>query len=190
MPSPDDITTILDQWGQGDSSALHRLAPLVYPQLHLIASSYLRRESSAKTLQATGLVSELFLKLMQRRTASFENRNHFYALSAKIMRLALIDHARASMAQKRGGDEVVVSLHDEMPWVNAASAEMLDLDIALTELEAIDPEQSAMIELRFLLGCSVDETASILNSSPSKVDRKIRLARAWLFQRLGKSGSP
>jgi RNA polymerase sigma factor (TIGR02999 family) len=190
VPPADDITVLLDQWGKGDSSALHRLAPLVYPQLHLIAASYLRRESPGHTLQATGLVSELFLKLMQRRLSNFENRAHFYALSAKLMRLALIDHARAASATKRGGEEVIVSLHEEMPWVNAAGVEMLDLDRALDELEAIDPLQAHMVELRFLLGCSVDETASILNMSASTVDRKIRIARAWLYQRLGKPIDP
>src|SRR5450755_1823279 len=114
-----EITTILGQWGQGDPTALDRLAPLVYPQLRIIAAAYLRRENRGHTLQATGLVHEIFLKLIGRRRPSFENRAHFFALAAKLMRLALIDHARGVCADRRGGGQVAVPLHEEMPWVDA-----------------------------------------------------------------------
>lgn len=182
--SDSDITLLLDQWGRGDRSALDRLAPLVYPQLHSIAASYLRRERKGQSLQATGLVNELFLKYLTRREARFESRAHFYALSAKLMRLALIDHARSAAAGKRGNGTQPIPLHEEMPWVDAAGPAMLDLDRAISELETLDPEQARMIELRFLLGCSVEETAELLSVSCSSVDRKVRLARAWLFSRL------
>jgi RNA polymerase sigma factor (TIGR02999 family) len=185
-----EITTLLTEWSQGDVTALDRLAPLVYPQLRLIAASYLRREDRGHTLQATGLVHEIFLKLIGRRKPQFENRTHFYALAAKLMRMALIDHARGVRAARRGGGEAVVPLHDDMPWVDAAGPDVLDLDIALDELEALDPEQARMIELRFILGCSVDETAEALGISRSSVDRKVRLARAWLFRRLGRGDVP
>ncbi len=180
-----DITAILEQWGQGDRTALDRLAPLVYPQLRQIAASCLRRESPGHTLQATGLVNELFLKFLTRREARFESRAHFYALSAKLMRMALIDHARGAAAEKRGGDQEAVPLHDEIPWVAATAPELIDFDRALDDLEALDPQQARMIELRFLLGCSVEETAELLGVSKSSVDRKVRLARGWLYQRLG-----
>jgi RNA polymerase sigma factor (TIGR02999 family) len=179
------ITVLLDEWGRGDRTALDRLLPLVYPQLRAIAGSCLRRENPGHTLQATGLVHELFLKLIGRREPNFENRAHFYALAAKLMRLALIDHARSVAAERRGGKGVRVPLHDDLPWMDAAGEGMLDLDAALDELERLDAEQARMIELRYIVGCSVEETAEALGQSKSSVDRKVRMARAWLFERLG-----
>jgi RNA polymerase sigma factor (TIGR02999 family) len=179
-----DITTLLDDWGRGDHTALDRLAPLVYPQLRELASSYLRRERQGHTLQATSLVNELFLKLMAQRQARLSNRQHFYALAGKLMRRALIDHARISKASKRGGGADKVPLHEELSWVDASGPEIIDLDRALTDLEQMDAEQAQMFEMRFLLGCTVDETAELLGTSKSTVDRKVRMARAWLFQRM------
>lgn len=179
-----NITLLLEEWSQGDASALHRLTPLVYPQLREIAASYLRRERAGHTLQATALVSELFLKLMGRREANFENRQHFYVLTAKLMRLALIDHSRSVKAEKRGGESSFVPLHEELAWVNAAGPMMIDLDRALDELAVLDKDQAKMLEMRFLVGCTAEETAELLGVSRSSVDRKIRLGRAWLFQRL------
>ncbi len=178
------ITVFLDDWGRGDHSALDRLAPLVYPQLRALARSFLRRERPGHTLGATGLVNELFLKLITRKNAHFENRRHFYALSARLMRLALIDYARNHHAEKRGGDVVTIPLHDEIQWVDAGGPQMLDLDRALGELEKLDAEQAQMFEVRFLLGCTSEETAELFGISKSSVERKIRVARAWLFQRL------
>jgi RNA polymerase sigma factor (TIGR02999 family) len=179
-----DITSILDQWGRGDRTAIERLAPLVLPHLREVASSFIRRERPGHTLQATALVNELFLKLLVRREARFENRRHFYVLAAKLMRLALIDHSRIARAEKRGGDDVRLPLHDELPWVDVRTDDMIDLDRALAELAALDAEQAEMFELRFVLGCSADETADLLGVSKSSVDRKVRLARGWLYQRL------
>jgi RNA polymerase sigma factor (TIGR02999 family) len=179
-----DITLVLEDWAKGDKSALDRLAPLVYPQLRQLAQSFLRRERVGHTLGATGLVNELFLKLMARKSAQFENRRHFYALAAKLMRLALIDYARCHGAEKRGGDAVAVPLHEELPWVNASSAQMLDLDRALEELGELDSEQAEMFEVRFLLGCTSEETAELFGVSKSSVERRVRMARGWLFQRL------
>jgi RNA polymerase sigma factor (TIGR02999 family) len=176
---------LLDEWGRGDRTALDRLAPAVYPDLRRLAASFLRRELNAQTLQATALVSELFLRLMARREPQFDNRRHFYALAARLMRMALIDHARKTKAEKRGGGEDPVPLHEEMAWVHTGEAVMLDLDRALLELEALDPDQARMIEMRYLLGCTVPETAELLGVSPSTVDRQIRLGRAWLYLRLG-----
>jgi RNA polymerase sigma factor (TIGR02999 family) len=179
-----EITVLLQKWGAGDRSALDRLAPIVYPQLRGLAASFLRRERAGHTLQATGLVNELFLKLLTRREARLESRRHFYALAATLMRHALIDHARASKSEKRGGGAAAVPLHEELPWLDAASPWVIDLDRALTELEELDAQQARMFEMRFLLGCTAEETAGILETSKATVDRKVRLARAWLYQRL------
>lgn len=185
-----DITVLLDEWGRGDRTALDRLAPAVYPDLRRLAASFLRREVNAQTLQATALVNELFLKLMARREPRFENRKHFYALSARLMRMALIDHARKTKAGKRGGDERPVPLHEEIAWVETGETMLLDLDRALNELEQLDADQARMFEMRYLLGCTVPETADLLGISPSTVDRQVRLARAWLFLRLGDAARP
>ncbi len=178
------ITVLLERWGQGDRNALDQLAPLVYPHLRELAAAYLRRERPGHTLQATGLVNEIFLKLISRREVNFSCRGHFFALSAKLMRMALIDHARGAKAKKRGADSVAVPLHDELPWVNSASDEVLDLDRALDDLQAMDADQARMFELRFLMGCTSEETAELMGVSVATVDRKVRVARAWLYQRL------
>lgn len=180
-----EITLLLDQWAQGDRTALDRLLPLVYPHLRAIAANCLRRENPGHTLQATGLVHELFFKLIGRREPNFASRTHFYALCAKLMRMALIDYARSDSALKRGGNVVNVPLHEEIPWLDASGPAIIDLDRALGELERLDPDQARMLELRYIVGCSVEEVADAFQTSKSSVDRKVRLARAWLFQRLG-----
>lgn len=185
-----NLTGMLDDWAHGDRTALARLAPIVYPQLRQLAGAYLRGERSGHTWQATALVNELFLKLIARREARFESRRHFYALCAKVMRTALIDHARSVNASKRGGEFQVVPLHDEMQWINAAGPDVLDLDRALDELAELDPEQAQMFESRFVLGCTTEETAEMLETSVSTVDRKVRLARGWLYQRLRAGAGP
>jgi RNA polymerase sigma factor (TIGR02999 family) len=149
-----------------------------------MAGSYFRRERAGHTWQPTILVNELFLKLFTRRSPNFENRQHFYNACAKLMRLALIDHARASTAEKRGNRNDFVPLHDELAWFNAAGPQMLDFDQALNELEALDPQQARIFETRILLGATAEETAEILHISKATVDRKMRTARAWLYQRL------
>jgi RNA polymerase sigma-70 factor, ECF subfamily len=179
-----DITALLSEWAGGDQTALARLAPLVYPDLRALATSFFRSERHDHTLQPTALVGELFMKLMVRRKLTFENRRHFYAVSARLMRYALVDHARSSGAVKRGKDLQFVPLSDEIPWLNAAGPEMADLDRALNELALLDPSQVEMLEMRYLMGCTVQETAEIMGSSPSTVDRKVRLARAWLYAKI------
>lgn len=181
---PGEITTALEQWAAGDERALDRIAPAVYPKLRELAGAFFRRERPGHTWQATALVNELFVKLAANREARFANRLHFYNACARIMRAALIDHARGVQTAKRGHHVHVVPLHDELAWFNAAGPEMLDLDRALTELARLDEEQAAMFETRYLLGCSVEETAEIYATSASSVDRKIRVARGWLYRRL------
>ncbi len=182
-----DVTRALSEWAAGDATALDRLAPAVYPQLHQVASALLRHERPGHTWQATALVNELFLKLIGQRPGQFESRRHFYNACARLMRQALIDHARTLQRAKRGGGEAPVPLHEEMSWFNAAGPEVLDLDRLLTELAALDPEQVAMFETRYLLGCSAEETAALFGTSKATVDRRVRVARAWLYQRLQQS---
>lgn len=182
-----EITAALNEWASGDRTALDRLAPAVYPMLRDLATGMLRRERPGHTWQPTVLVNELFLKLIAQREPRYEDRRHFYNACAKLMRLALIDHAREVRRDKRGGAlKVPVPLHEEMAWFNAAGPEMIDLDRLLDELAEMDGEQAAMFETRYLLGCSVEETAELFRVSKSAVDRKTRVARGWLFQRLSK----
>lgn len=183
--APGDITLLLDAWGRGERDALHQLTPLVYPHLQRLAASYLRRESNARTLQATALVNELFVGLLARREARFTDRQHFFALSATLMRMALVDHARRVRSEKRGGTAERVPLHEELPWVDAAGPGFLDFDRALSELEQLDAERFQVVNARFVLGCTADETAELLGISRVTVNRRARSARAWLAQRLG-----
>lgn len=179
-----EITTALSEWAAGDRSALDRLAPAVYPHLRDLAGGMLRRERPGHTLQATALVNELFVKLIGQREKRFENRRHFYNACAKLMRLALIDHARGVNREKRGGGHAPVPLHEDMAWLDASGPEMIDLDRLLTELAGRDAEQVSMFETRYLLGCTAEETAELFGTSKATVDRKIRVARAWLYQKL------
>ncbi|MBL8173101.1 MAG: sigma-70 family RNA polymerase sigma factor [Bryobacterales bacterium] len=181
-----DITVALTEWAAGDKTALDRIAPAVYPLLRDLAAGMLSRERAGHTWQATALVNELFLKLIAQREPHFENRRHFYNVCAKLMRLALIDHARESHREKRGGARTPVPLHEDVAWFDAAGPEAVDLDRLLTELARLDPEQEAMFETRYLLGCSVEETAELFQTSKSAVDRKTRIARGWLYRRLTK----
>ncbi|MFN7937108.1 MAG: ECF-type sigma factor [Bryobacteraceae bacterium] len=179
-----DITVLLEDWARGDRSAVDRLAPLVYPELQSLARSNLRRSGRA-SLQTTEVVNELFIKLLAKRPPKMENRRHFFVLASKMMRLALIDHYRQSVAEKRGPGERV-PLHENLLWVEATSEDILTFDKALNELEELDPQQAELVSLRFLLGCSAEETAELSGLSKATVDRKVALARAWLFNRMDK----
>ncbi|MFN7933005.1 MAG: ECF-type sigma factor [Bryobacteraceae bacterium] len=178
------ITTALKEWAAGDKSALDRIAPAVYPLLRDLAAGMLSRERAGHTWQATALVNELFLKLIAQREPHFEDRRHFYNACAQLMRLALIDHARQTNRDKRAGTRSAVPLHEDLAWFNAAGPEALDFDRLLTDLALLDPEQASMFETRYLLGCTVEETAKLFQTSKSAVDRKTRIARGWLYQRL------
>jgi len=190
MDESENLTLILNDWASGDASAIERLVPLIYPDLRLLASAQLHSGyGSRATLQTTALVNELFLKLLGRRPPQVKDRKHFYVLAAKVIRAALVDHYRQTHALKRGGSAVRVALHPELLWVDATTEQVLDLDRALDELEAHDPVQAELFGMRFLLGCSADETAVLAGLSKATVDRKLKLARAWLFQRLYESKS-
>lgn len=182
-PVPSEITALLHRWKEGDREALASLAAAAYPNLRAIAAGYVRRESPGHTLQATGLVNELYLKLAQLKSVKLIDRRHFFAFAAQLMRMILIDHARQAQAQKRPTSASRVPLHEEMAWIDASSVEMLDLDAALNQLEAIDERKVRVLELRFFLGCTNDETADLLGVSPVTVDRDLEFAKAWLYRR-------
>jgi len=183
-PIPGEITRILHRWKTGDQEALSSLASLAYPELRAIASGYLRRERTDHTLQATGLVNELYLRLARVKHVQLTDRRHFYTFAAQMMRVILIDYARQYRARKRPDSAVRVPLHEEMAWVDASSEEMLALDVALQQLEAIDERKVRVIELRFFLGCTNDEAADLLSISRATIDRDLEFGKAWLFRRL------
>jgi len=187
MPADLDLTRLLDDWIRGDQSALARLTPFVYPQLHTLASSRLRNANRALPMQTTEIVNELFLKLLVRRPERLQSRQHFYALAAKIIRTALVDQYRLHRADKRGGGLSRVPLHEDLLWIDAASDELLDFEQAMQELESLDRQQADLFGMRFLLGCTAEEAAKLSGLSKATVDRKIKLARAWLFQRIKQS---
>ncbi len=179
-----DITILLDRWRGGDRSAVDELTPLVYGQLRTVALSYLRREWSGHTIDPTGLVNELFLVLLREQKARFDDRAHFFAFCARAMRRILVDQARMRDAAKRGAGEAPVELLPEIAWVDPAGPEMLDLDRALDELEALDARKARAVELRVFLGCSAVEAAELMGISKPTLDRDLRFALAWLYERM------
>ncbi len=188
MSDAGDITRLLQAWCGGQTGILEELYPLVYPELKRIAYAYLRRERSDHTLQATGLVHELYLRLYNQRQAGWEDRAHFFTFTAKVMRMILSDHARRGLCQKRGGDARKVPLTEcepaKLPWVRLDGPEFLDLDTALDELEQIDPRKAQMVELCHLLGCTTQESADVLQISMATAERDLKFARGWLYRRL------
>jgi RNA polymerase sigma factor (TIGR02999 family) len=179
-----DLTVLLDDWVRGKAGALEHLLPHVYPELHALARASLRRGARPVTLQTTAVVNDLFVKLLTSRPKRIENRRHFYVLAARVIRMSLVDHYRETMAERRGGQRQRVPLNDELAWVDADSEDMIALDHALEELERLDPEQAELFNARFLLGCTAEETAELTGLSKATVDRRVRLARAWLFRKL------
>jgi RNA polymerase sigma factor (TIGR02999 family) len=182
-----DITVTLQEWIDGDAGALDRLTPAIYPELRVIARAFLRRAGRHDALQTTEVVNELFVRLLAGRPEKLHNRRHFYALSARIIRLALVDDYRRDHAERRGGHRERVPLHEDLSSVDAANGDILAFDIALTELEQLDPELAELASLRFVLGCTATEAAEITKLSKATVDRKMKLARGWLRKRMGES---
>lgn len=182
--SPGEITRLLQQWRQGEPDAFDRLMPLVYPHLRQIAASYIRRERNPGVLQATVLVHEVYLRLIGQRKAEWVDRAHFYTFAAKVMRRILTDHARSADAQKRGGGAEHIALNEQIPWIQIGSESMLELNRALDELEAIDPQKVQLVELRFFLGCTAEETGELLQVSKAKVDRDVKFVKSWLYRRI------
>jgi len=158
--------------------------PLVYPHLRQVAAAYVRRERVPDVLQATVLVHELYLRLLNQKKADWEDRRHFYTFSARVMRLILIDHARETLATIRGGDRERIPLSDDLAWVDIDSPELLDLNRALDELSELAPQKVQLVELRFFLGCTVEEIATLLQVSKSTVNRELKFIKSWLFRRI------
>lgn len=180
-----DVTALLVRWSRGDSEALALLMPVIYGECRRIAARQLERERPEHSLNPTALVHELYLRLIDQRHATWENRTQFFAVAARVMRRILVDHARARLADKRGADPVFVSLDaaaDSSEDVPAS--DVLAIDEALVRLAEIDAEQVRIIELRFFAGLTVEETANVVGRSPRTVKREWRLAKAWLFREL------
>ena len=179
-----DVSQLLEAWGGGDKTALERLMPLVYRELRYLARRQMRRERSNHSLQPTELVNEAYLRLVQQRAAQWQHRAQFFAVAASIMRRILVDHARRSHYQKRGGGAVRMSL-DEVDLVSAAPAEQIvALDGALEALEAVDQRKSQVVELRYFAGLSIEEIAHVLSVSPVTVKRDWALAKTWLYRHM------
>ena len=182
----DDVTTLLQRWSAGDPEALDKLMPLVYGELRKLAAARLRQERGGHTLQSSALVNEAYLRLAGQGGVHWQNRAHFFAIAAQMIRRILVDHARAQHRDKRGGGAETLVLDEA---IHAASSdrgvEMIALDDALNGLEKLDPQQSRIVELRFFAGLTVEETAEALHISRATVNRHWVTARAWLIRELG-----
>jgi RNA polymerase sigma-70 factor (ECF subfamily) len=185
MAHPPDITKLLIAWGDGDQAALDALMPLVQQELHRLAVRYMADERPGHVLQATALVNEAYVRLVDWKDVRWQNRAHFFAMAAQIMRRVLVDMARARERAKRGRGQVHVSLSDVGDLAVVERSDVVALDEALTSLEAIDPRKCRVIEMRFFGGLSLQETAEALNVSVATVRRDWSMARAWLHRELG-----
>ena len=186
-----DVTRLLHEWRSGHHDALDRLMPLVYEELHLIASRHMAREWRQGPMQTTALVNEAYLKLVDQRGVDWQNRAHFFAIAATVMRRILVDNARREQRVKHGGGMVAVSLDDaapvQAPALTVDAVDTLALDTALTKLESLDPAQARIVEMRFFGGLTVDETAEVVGASPATVKREWALAKGWLYRELTSS---
>jgi RNA polymerase sigma factor (TIGR02999 family) len=185
-PAP-DVTGLLQRWGDGDASAAERLLPAIYDELHRQAARAMRRENAEHTLQATALVHEAYLRLVDQRRVEWKNRAQFFGIAANVMRRVLVDHARARLAAKRGGGAAQVTLGgaDRDARDGDDGIELLALHDALERLQQFDADQARLVELRYFGGLNIDETAEALGVSPATVKREWALARAWLRRELG-----
>lgn len=184
VPDEHEITRWLVASRGGDPVALEKLLPLVYDELHRRALQFFSRERSGHTLQPTVLVDEVYLRLVNQREATWQNRAQFFAIAAQMMRRILVSHARARQAAKRGGAEQRVTLTEDVAAGPQRDVNLLALDEALKKLEAIDLEKSRMVELRFFSGLSVTETAEVMGVSPRTIDRQWQTAKAWLYREI------
>jgi RNA polymerase sigma factor (TIGR02999 family) len=182
--TPGDVTLLLQEWERGNAQARERLIELVYDQLHRLARAQLRREHAARTLGPTALVNEAYLRLVGQEGLAWKDRGHFYAIAAVTMRRVLVEAARRRGAAKRGGDWRRVTLGAELQALEARGVDLLDLDGALEALAVLDPRQARIVELRYFVELSIEETADALGLSPATVKREWNVARAWLFRHL------
>lgn len=183
-PLSQQVTQLLMAWGTGDESALRQLMPLVHAELRRMARRQMRREREDHTLQTTALVNEVYLRLIDVSRIRWQDRAHFFAMAARLMRRVLVDHARSRRYQKRGGGAVRVSLSHALEMQEERAPDIVALDDALDALAKVDARKSRVVELRFFGGLSVAETAEALGVSPETVMRDWRLAKAWLLREL------
>jgi len=181
---PQDITRLLRMWNAGNAEALEGLTPLVYRELHHLAVRYMGRERPDHTLQATGLVNEVFVRLIDWQKVQWQNRSHFFGVSAQVMRRILVDYARSRLYAKRGGNARAVSLDDVPLPLDNNLTDVLAVDMALSRLAALDPRTAQVVELRYFGGLSVEETAEVLKVSPITVMRSWSFAKVWLLREL------
>lgn len=192
MPNGANVTRLLQEWQGGSRDAFDRLIPIVYAELHTLASRQLAREWRHDRLRTTAVVSEAYVKLFGQREVDWQNRGHFFAIAAQLMRRIIVDHARRSRREKHGGASVHVALDEALaapsPAVDAVDA--LALDRALQKLEQLDPGQGQVVELRFFGGLTIDETAAALGVSPVTVKREWAIAKGWLHRELSGESAP
>ncbi len=182
--SKHEVTQLLSDLQNGRTGAANDLLPLVYNELRRIAGAYMRRERSNHTLQATALVHEAYLQLVDQTRVDWKNRAHFFGVAAQLMRRILVEHARAHHAQKRGGDASKLSLEEAINYFPQKEMTLVALDDALKQLEELDPRQSRIVELRFFGGLTTEEVAEVIGISTATVEREWRSARAWLHSQL------
>jgi RNA polymerase sigma factor (TIGR02999 family) len=185
-PPAIEITQLLQSWSHGDKAAIDKLMPLVYNELHSMARRYMSNENPGHTLQTTALVNEAYLRLVSASEANWQNRTHFFAVSAQVMRRILVDWARSRHAAKRGNDVPALELDEALAGPLKTGTDLVAVDDALEALALLDARKSQIVELRFFGGLSVKETAEVLKVSEETVHRDWRLAKSWLRRELGK----
>lgn len=185
-PPPNEVTRLLLAWSQGDRAALDQLMPLIYAELRRLAHRHLGAERPGHSLQTTALVNEAYLRLVEQKDLHWQNRAHFFAVAAQLMRRILVDYARARYNAKRGGGVAKLTLEAAAEVSLERSAELVALDDALTDLATFDQRKSRLVELRFFGGLSIEETAEVLQVSPGTVMREWTLAKAWLQREISK----
>lgn len=188
MDSDHDVTLLLKAWSDGEQAALDRLAPLVYAELGRLAHKFMAGERDGHTLETAALVNEAFMRLVDWKNVRWQNRAHFFGVSAQMMRRILTDYARSRGSRKRGDGIEPLSLDENLVFSEERSAELVALDEALTQLERVDPRLTRVVELRFFVGLTVEETAEVLKVSPFTVHRDWRFARAWLSSHIRTEG--
>jgi len=186
-PSAQEVTQLLVDWRNGNQAALDQLMPLVYDELRRLAKRYMNRENPGHTLQTTALVNEAYLRLIDQGNVEWQNRAHFFAIAAQIMRHLLVDHARSQHFAKRGGGAHQVSLDEALVVTEGREADLLALDEALDRLAAFDRRKSQIVELRYFGGLSTEETAEVLGVSEITIKREWLKAKAWLYRELSQS---
>ncbi len=185
-PSANQITQLLQMWSGGDERAIDQLIPLVYDELHRMARRYMSNENPGHTLQATALVNEAYLRLVDSAQANWQSRTHFFAVCAQVMRRILVDWARSRHAQKRGSDQIVLTLDEAIAVPAKTGTDLVAIDDALKTLALQDPRKSQIVELRFFGGLTIPETAAVVKVSEETVNRDWKLAKSWLRRELSR----